>query len=67
MTGPALVLSVVDARTHESHLVGVEVAALHRRSGRYPALCGAQVCSASLTTAPSRHCRECRVRAEGER
>jgi hypothetical protein len=50
MSGAALVLSVVDTRTGELHLVGVETAALHRRSGRYPALCGAVVPAASLTT-----------------
>lgn len=65
MTGAALVLRVVDTSTQKSHLVGIDVAALHRRSGRYPALCGAEVCSASLTTEPSQHCRECRIRAEG--
>lgn len=34
-----MVLSVVDSRNRVVHLVAVETAALHRRSGRYPALC----------------------------
>ena len=59
MTGAALVLSVVDGRTGVLHLVAVEAAALHRRSGRYPALCGADVVSASLTTAPAQECQDC--------
>lgn len=54
-----LVLSVVDTCTGEQHLVAIETAALHRRSGRYPALCGAVVAAASLTTPPSRHCQNC--------
>lgn len=59
MTRAALVLSVVDTCTRELHLVAVETAALHRHSGRYPALCGADVPAASLVTAPARHCRDC--------
>lgn len=59
MTGAALVLSVVDTCTGEMHLVAVEIAALHRRSGRYPALCGTLVTAASLTTAPARQCPNC--------
>lgn len=43
--GAALVLSVVDSRTRMVHLVGVETAALHRRFGRYPALCDMEVIS----------------------
>ncbi|MGH3917164.1 MAG: hypothetical protein ACRDTC_27700 [Pseudonocardiaceae bacterium] len=42
MTDAALVMSVVDTCTEELHLVAVETAALHRRSGRYPVLCGAK-------------------------
>lgn len=56
--GP-LVLSMVDTRTGTQHRVAVDVAAAHRRSGRYPALCGADVASASLTTAPTGNCQEC--------
>lgn len=52
MTDAALVLSTVDARTGVLHLVAVDTAALHRRSGRYPALCGDEVITASLTTRP---------------
>lgn len=40
MTGPALVLSLVDTTTQQRHLVPIEAVTLHRRSGRYPALCG---------------------------
>lgn len=56
---PALVLSVVDTRTAEAHRVAIETAALHRRSGRYPALCGAEVLGASLTAPPRTDCAEC--------
>lgn len=47
VSGAALMLSVVDTRTRESHLVAIETAALHHRSGRYPALCGTEVITAS--------------------
>jgi hypothetical protein len=67
MTGAILVLSVVDTCTGELHLVPVETAALHRRSGRYPALCGAHVAAASLTTEPARHCQTCAKRTEEPR
>jgi hypothetical protein len=43
-----LVLSVVDTRTGTQHRVPIEAAALHRRSGRYPALCGIDVPAASV-------------------
>ncbi|MGH3812408.1 MAG: hypothetical protein ACRDUV_08130 [Pseudonocardiaceae bacterium] len=59
---PPLVLSMVDTRTGTQHRVDVDIAAAHRDSGRYPALCGADVASASLTTAPTGHCRECAER-----
>lgn len=36
----ALALGMVDTRTGYRHLVAVEVVPLHRRSGRYSALCG---------------------------
>lgn len=65
MKAARLVLRVVDGRSQESHLVGIEVAAMYRRSGRYPALCGVEVYAASLTTAASRHCRMCQAQAEG--
>jgi hypothetical protein len=65
MSGAVLVLSVVDSRTGEAHRVPIETAALHRRSGRYPALCGAEVVTASLATAPSRLCPMCRFRTQG--
>jgi len=65
VTGAALVLSVVDTCTEELHLVPVEAVALHRRSGCYPALCGAVVPAASLMTVPVRHCSDCAQRARG--
>lgn len=61
-----LVLSVVDTCTGEQHLVAVETAALHHRTGRYPALCGAVVAAASLTTPPSRHCLNCTQQHHGK-
>jgi hypothetical protein len=69
MTGAALVLSLVDTNTKQLHLVPVEAVPLHRRSGRYPALCGVDVLTANRTTAPARNCRDCVTRAErgGER
>lgn len=63
-TGAALVLSMVDGRTGVQHLVAVETAALHRRSGRYPALCDTVVVPASLTTPPARDCQQCLTRAQ---
>lgn len=62
MTGAALVLSVVDTRTRELHLVPIETAALHRHSGCYPALCGVDVPAASLSTPPTRCCSNCATR-----
>jgi hypothetical protein len=62
ITRAALVLSVVDTRTGTLHRVPVETAALHRRSGRYPALCGAEVAAASLTTPEADCCRDCAAR-----
>lgn len=59
MSEAALVVSVVDTRTRVSHLVGVDTAALHRRSGRYPTLCDSEVITASLTTAPKSTCDAC--------
>lgn len=60
----ALVLSVVDTCTGTQHQVPIESAALHRRSGRYPALCGIEVPAASLTTPATDHCRNCAARAQ---
>lgn len=64
MAGSVLVLQVVGTCSKQSHLVGIEDAALHRRSGRYTAPCGAEVCSSSLATEPTKHCRVCPERAE---
>lgn len=55
-----LVLSVVDTRTGTLHRVPIETAARHRRSGRYPALCGIEVAAASLSTPASDECQDCR-------
>ncbi|MCA1671646.1 MAG: hypothetical protein LC799_05405, partial [Actinobacteria bacterium] len=66
MRTAALVLSVVDSRTHVMHLVAVEMAALHRRSGRYPALCDVEVLSASMMTEPERECQDCQTRAQAD-
>jgi hypothetical protein len=60
----ARVLSVVDGRTKVSHLVASETAPLHRHSGRYPALCGENVITASLTTEPDQDCKECQRQSE---
>jgi hypothetical protein len=56
---PPLALSMVDTRTGTQHRVAVDIAAAHRNSGCYPALCGAEVLSASLTTPPTGKCQEC--------
>jgi hypothetical protein len=49
----------------ESHLVAVETVALHRRSALYPALGGAEVPAASLTTPSSHPCPDCVTWARG--
>ena len=64
ITRAALVLSVVDTCTGMLHRVRLETAALHRRSGRYPALCGVEVAAASLTTPAADDCRECAAQVE---
>ncbi|MGH3914114.1 MAG: hypothetical protein ACRDTC_12020 [Pseudonocardiaceae bacterium] len=61
---PALVLSVVDTRSGTLHQVPLESVALHRHSGRYPALCGIEVPAASLTTPAADHCRDCATRTQ---
>jgi hypothetical protein len=65
MSGPALVLSMVDAGTGQRHLVGVEVVSLHRRSGRYPALCGAVVITGANPTVSAWDCQTCIIHAGG--
>ncbi len=55
---------MVDTCTGTQHRVPVETAALHRRSGRYPALCGVEVAAASLTTPPTDDCRDCAARVQ---
>lgn len=65
MSGPALARSMVDTSTGPRHLVAVEVVALHRRSGRYPALCGTVVSTGTTPTASTRDCQNCVTHAEG--
>lgn len=67
MSGFALVLAVVDPTTGKSHLVALESVPLYRKSGRYPALCGAVVLANSITANGDRECRECRKSRESER
>jgi hypothetical protein len=64
ITRAALMLSVVDTCTGTLHRIPVEIAARHRHSGRYPALCGVEVASASLTTPAADECRDCAARAQ---
>lgn len=52
-------IGIVDSRTHIQHPMTHEIAAAHRHSDRYLALCGAQVLAASLTTPERRRCRLC--------
>lgn len=66
----SLVLRMVDSQTSLQHIVRAEDASLHRHSGRYPALCGAEVVAASLSAGASHICRECQsltVSASGRR
>ncbi len=65
MNGPALARSMVDTGTGQRHLVRIEVVPLHRRSGRYPALCGAVVSTGATPTASIRDCQNCVIHAEG--
>lgn len=50
---------MVDARTRLEHLVTDESAFEHRHSGRYLALCGAQVLAASLVDPGRGRCQVC--------
>lgn len=52
-------LSVVDARTGEAHQVTADSLDSGRVTGRYVAVCGAEVLAASLTAPPTRYCRSC--------
>lgn len=62
------VVSVVDGQTRMSHLVTWEAVSRYRWFGRYPAMCDADVLTASLTTEPVDECQECRRRAgQGQR
>ena len=65
MSGPALVRSMVDTSTGQRHLVRMEVVPLHRRSGRYPALCGVVVVTGADPTASAWDCQKCVIHAGG--
>jgi hypothetical protein len=60
-TNPARhdVLPIIDARTGEAHQVTTEAVDSGRDTGRYTAVCGAEVLAASLTAPPTRYCRFC--------
>lgn len=53
----------LDAHTEVEHLVTDDTVAAHRHSGRYLALCGVQVLTASLTARERTQCRPCHRRA----
>jgi hypothetical protein len=65
MSAPALVLGIVDTSTGYRHFVAVDVAALHRRSGRYPALCGQVLTGGRLTVSGCATCATCALHAQG--
>ena len=65
MSGPALARSRVDTSTGQRHLVRIEVVPLHRRSGRYPSLCGTVVITGTNPTVFTRDCQNCITHAEG--
>ncbi|MGB6163613.1 MAG: hypothetical protein WCF33_20675, partial [Pseudonocardiaceae bacterium] len=48
------------------HLVAVEVVPLHRRSGRYPALCGEVLADGRLTLSGCASCVSCALHARGQ-
>lgn len=53
VTGAAraiLVQTMVDAQTLTEHLIDLDIIAVARSQGRYPALCGGEVVAASMTT-----------------
>jgi hypothetical protein len=67
MSTPApLALSMVDTNTGQRHLVRVEVVPLHRRSGRYPALCGEVLTGGRLTVSGCATCARCALQARGQ-
>jgi hypothetical protein len=65
VSGPARVLGMVDTSTGHRHFVAVEVVPLHRRCGRYPALCG-EVLAAGRLTAAAPDCQNCVLHAAGQ-
>lgn len=50
---------MVDARTLTEHLIDLDVIAVARSRGRYPALCGTDVLPASMTAKERGFCRDC--------
>ncbi|MGB6164377.1 MAG: hypothetical protein WBF75_17775 [Pseudonocardiaceae bacterium] len=66
MSGPALAIGIVDPHTGYRHLVTVEVVALHRRSRRYPALCGEVLADDRLTLSGRANCASCALQARGQ-
>jgi hypothetical protein len=52
-------VGIIDARTYVEHLMTDEAVAAHRHSGRYLALCGAQVLAASLAEPRRSRCQPC--------
>jgi hypothetical protein len=66
VSGPAVTLGMVDPHTGYRHLVAVEVVAQHRRSGCYPALCGALLDGARLTLPGRETCETCARQARGQ-
>ncbi len=62
MSAPTMrceVLSFVDARTGDAHLVTSDAVGSGCRAGRYVTVCGAVVVAASLTAAEKKYCRSC--------
>lgn len=54
-----VVVVMTDANTRDAHLITDQAFAAGRHSGRYHAICGADVLAASLTTAERGHCEGC--------
>ncbi len=56
-------IGITDARTRVEHLMTDAVAMEHRHTGRYLALCGAEVLAASLLERHRSQCQPCREQA----
>jgi hypothetical protein len=59
----SLSVGITDARTRIEHLMTDVSAMAHRHSGRYLALCGAEVLAASLAERERGQCQPCREQA----